>query len=115
MRKYNKNSYRGVSYKYIVEQLSEHSFCVRRRTIAHPEYYYQAWADVRGDRYVSCKHPINQDVKWKDKYYPKTALDAYRMLVDLLLQAMVIDIDDVDMVVDQYRKTQQKEEHALTA
>jgi len=119
MKKYNKHTYRGVSYKYIIEQLSENSFCVRRRTIAHPEYYFPAWADINdvrfmpNSRYVSCRHPINQDVNWQSKYYPKTALDAYRMLVDLLLQAMVINIDDVDMVVDQYRKTHLEEENEI--
>ena len=114
MRRYNKHSYKGVSYKYIIEMLTESSVCYRRRTIAHPEYYFQAWADIRGVRYVSCRHPINQDVKWKHKYYPKTALDAYRMLVDLLLQSMVIDIDDVDYAVELYRLTHLEEENVLT-
>ena len=115
MRKYTKNSYKGVSYKYIIEMLTENSVCLRRRTIAHPEYYFQAWADIRGVRYVSCRHPINQDVRGKHKYYPKTALDAYRMLVDLLLQSMVIDIDDVDYAVELYRLTHLEEEHVLNS
>ena len=104
-KKYNKNSYKGVSYKYIIGQLAQHSFCVRRRTIIHPEYYYQAVADVGQKRYISCNHPINQDIKFKEKYYPKTANDAYRLLVDYLLQDMTIDIDDVDQAVFHYRLT----------
>lgn len=105
MKKYNKNTYKGVSYKYIIEHLSEHSFCVRRESITRDTFYYQAVADVGEKRYISCHHPINQCVDAQEKYYPKTANDAYRLLVDYLLQDMTIDIDDVDQAVFHYRLT----------